>query len=137
MELLEGRRENKPLCLQEGEENVRSQEKNGKAVFKYDWENQVDKAGCEVEKRAFWVEEKFVYVYGVMTKFGMFRELTIFFAEKLQEKLKKKNGREKMMRYEARKLSSKQVVKITHSKDFETDSLIISEEIYFKTRRED
>lgn len=42
-----------------------------------------------------------------------------------------------MMRYEARKLSSKQVVKITHSKDFETDSLIISEEIYFKTGRED
>lgn len=31
-----------------------------------------------------------------------------------------------MMRYEARKLSSKQVVKITHSKAFETDSLIIS-----------
>lgn len=32
-----------------------------------------------------------------------------------------------MMRDEARKLSSKQVVKITHSKEFETDSLIISE----------
>lgn len=63
-----------------------------------------------------WKYDKVWYVGGVDNPFGL---------EIIREM--KKNARERMMGDEARKLSSKQVVKISHSKEFETNSLMVSE----------